>query len=81
MNHTFVQEEQLRTWLVLSNMAFLSSTPIPFRNRAGSVSPSYLGPLSPLLTSHSYQADTPLHLHILSESASLTPKCVHAGLD
>lgn len=80
MNPTLVQEEQLRTWLVLSNMAFLSSTPIPFRNRAGSVSPSYFGPLSPLLTNHSYQADTPLYPHTLPESASITPNCAHAGL-
>lgn len=60
---TLVQEEQLRTWLVRSSMTFLSSTPRPFLNRAGSVLPSYLGPLSPLFSSHSYQADTPLHMH------------------
>ena len=57
---TLVQAEQLRTWLLLSKMAFLSITPMPFLNRAGSVQPSYLGPLSPLLTNQSYQAETPL---------------------
>ena len=55
-----VQAEQLRTWLVRSNSTFLSRTPISFLNRAGSVLPSYLGPLPPLLTNQSYQAETPL---------------------